>query len=320
MMAVATPTLAADDGIKVPKTLRTPIETELNFEGRFVRIILPAHLHDAHRRPLPLVLHLHRAVPFPDIADLELDNSGYRGLPGKYDVIVAAPTAAAHPVLSLFLWNITEECCAFPPGTEPDDVGFLNRLLNELLASYPVDPRRVYIYGYSAGAAMAYRLACDSTDRFAAIASGAGQFPVQDPGRCAPSAPISILEVHSLDDEVIPFDGGTFPSNPALEFPGAIDLVEYWADVNGCKGTLQFGQKPRFDFDVDVEGKETTVNRFTRCPKGIDVELWSMEGVDHPPLSFGFGPDGIKTIAKETWKFLRKHKLDDAGEDDDDNE
>jgi hypothetical protein len=29
---------------------------------------------------------------------------------------------------------------------------------------------------------------------------------------------------------------------------------------------------------------------------------------------------GIKTIAKETWKFLRKHKLDDAGEDDDDAE
>ena len=91
--------------------------------------------------------------------------------------------------------------------------------------------------------------------------------------------------------------------------------MEQWADLNGCKGNLKFGKKPRFDLDIDVEGKETTVNRFTRCPKGIDVELWSMDGVDHPPLSFGFGPDGIKTLAKETWKFLRKHKTDDDGDD-----
>ena len=244
MMVVANPTLAADNGIMLPKTLRIPIEKELTFEGRFVRVIVPANLHHSDRRLLPLVLHLHGAVPFPDVADLELDNSGYRDLPGRFKVIVAAPTATIHPVLSLFHWNITEECCAFPPGTEPDDVGFLNRLLDELLASYPVDPRRVYLYGYSAGAAMAYRLACDSTDRFAAIVAGAGQFPVHDPGRCAPSAPISILEVHSLDDEAIPFDGGTFPLNPALEFPGSIELVEYWADVNGCKGNLKFGKKP----------------------------------------------------------------------------
>jgi polyhydroxybutyrate depolymerase len=172
LLVVANPTLAAADNIRPLNALRTPIETELNFEGRFVRVITPGSLHHVHHRRLPLVLHLHGAVPFPDIADLELDNSGYRDLPGRFQVIVAAPTATLHPVLSLFHWDITEECCAFPSGTEPDDVGFLNRLLDELIASYPVDPRRVYIYGYSAGAAMAYRLACDSTERFAAIASG----------------------------------------------------------------------------------------------------------------------------------------------------
>ena len=64
---------------------------------------------------------------------------------------------------------------------------------------------------------------------------------------------------------------------------------------------------------IDVIGKETTVNRFTQCPKGIDVELWSMEGVGPPLLSFRLEPDGIKTLAKE-WKFLRKHKIDDERE------
>jgi len=305
--------VAAVIGTEVPGTL-------LQVVTACSEATLRPNLHDAHHRPLPLVLHLHGSAPLPNIADLELHARGYLGLPGKFKVIVAAPTGTAGPVVPNFRWNITEGCCAFPSGTEPDDVGFLNRLLDELLARYPVDPQRAYIYGYSAGAAMAYRLACDSTDRFAAIASGAGQFPVHDSERCAPSAPISILEVHSLDDEVVPFDGGTFPLNPALALPGAIELVEYWAAHNGCKGILTFGKKPKFDLTTIVEGKETTVNKFKQCPNGIDVELWSMEGVPHPPLFFRVGPDGIKTLAEKTWKFLRQHARDHHEHDDDDEE
>jgi polyhydroxybutyrate depolymerase len=267
------------------------------------------------------VLHLHGSIPDPNVPELELDNSGYRHLPGKYKVIVAAPSGTLHPDTGFYFWNATEACCGFEPtfGEQVDDAGFLNRLLDELLAIYPIDPRRVYIYGYSNGAFMAYRMACDHAERFAAIAVGAG-VTFNDPERCAPSSPVSVLHFHSMEDEVVLFNGGNLgfivgePDNPVYNYPGAIETVEQWADLNGCKGNLKFGKKPRFDFDVDVEGKETTVNQFTRCPKGIDVELWSMEGVDHPPLSFGFGPDGIKTLAKETWKFLRKHKINDDWE------
>jgi polyhydroxybutyrate depolymerase len=301
------------------------IRHDIEFDGRPVVLLLPENFDKGHDL-IPLILHLHGALPFPNAPDQELDASGYRDLPGRFKVIIAAPRGTAGPGPLPFRWNITEECCAFPPGAEPDDVDFLNSLLTKLLTRYPINPQRVYIYGYSAGAAMAYRLACDSTDRFAAIVSGAGQFPVHDPGRCAPTAAISILEVHSLDDAGIPFGGGTFPNNPALAFPGTIELVEYWADVNGCVDELKFGKKPTLDFTTPgavelpggviiirgVEGKETTVNKVKQCPKGIDVELWTMEGgVPHPPLFFHFGPNGIKTLVERTWKFLRKHVRDE---------
>jgi poly(3-hydroxybutyrate) depolymerase len=123
-----------------------------------------------------------------------------------------------------------------------------------------------------------------------------------------------VLHFHSLADAVVLFNGGNsgfvfgLPANPEFDYPGAIETVERWAALNGCGGELKFGKQPKFDLDIDVDGKETTVNRVTRCPHGIDVELWSMEGVDHPPLSFGVGPDGIKTLARETWQFLRHHK------------
>jgi polyhydroxybutyrate depolymerase len=297
-------------GMASAGVLREVITFDDQGQERSVVILLPEH-YEKGNDLLPLVLHLHGASPtfLPgNPAERELGSSGYRDIPSKFNVIVAAPSALAHPLFPFYQWNFTEACCALPDSAVPDDVGFLDRLLDALLLNYPVDPQRVYLYGYSDGAAMAYRLACDHTGRFAALVSGAGQFPVQDPGRCAPSAPIAVLEVHSLDDEAIPFDGVTFPLNEELTFPGSIDLIQYWADHNGCVGTLQFGEEPTIDLTFLVEGKETTINTFTQCPHGLDVELWSMEGVPHLPLFFRVGPNGMKTLAEKSWKFLRSHK------------
>ena len=171
---------------------------------------------------------------------------------------------------------------------------------------------------------MAHRMACENAERFAGIVAGAG-LTLGDPQLCAPSVPISVLQFHSMDDEVVLFNGGNAgnrvmdPGNPACEYSGAIELLTRWADHNGCVGELKFGKKPKFDLTTIVEGKETTVNKFKQCPNGIDVELWSMEGgVPHPPLFFRVGPNGLKPLAENSWKFLRKHTRDNDGDDDDD--
>jgi polyhydroxybutyrate depolymerase len=307
------------------------IRQDIEFDGRPVVLLLPEHYDKGHNL-IPLILHLHGAVPFPDIPDLELDNSGYRDLPGKYRVMVAAPRASLNPSTGLFDWD-SWDSLAGCGSTNEDDVGFLNELLDTLLDEYPVDPQRVYIYGYSAGANMAHRMACDNAERFAGIVAGAG-ITLGNPQLCAPSVPISVLQFHSKGDEAILFDGGNIgnlagdPGNPACDHPGAIELLTRWADLNGCRGELKFGKKPRLDLTtpgfVDppgiaggVEGKETTVNKFKQCPHGIDVELWSMaEGVPHPPLFFHVGPNGMKTLAEKTWKFLRQHARDNHDDDD----
>jgi poly(3-hydroxybutyrate) depolymerase len=308
VMAVTNPVLATD-------TLKRPIERELTVEGCPVRLILPENFDKGHDL-IPLILHLHGALPFENAPELELDASGYRDLPGKYRVMVAAPRAALNPVLGLFAWNAFFSLAGCGP-VNADDPGFLNRLLDELLATYPINPQRVYIYGYSAGAAMAHRMACDNTERFAGIVAGAG-FTLGDLLQCAPAVPISVLQFHSMDDEVVLFDGGNIgplvadPGNPACDYPGAIETAAQWAARNGCIGELQSGKKLKLDLTFIVEGKETTVHTFKQCPHGIDVELWSMEGgVPHPPLFFVDGPNGMKTLAEKSWKFLRKHARDD---------
>src|SRR5262249_7011400 len=138
--------------------------------------------------------------------DLELDASGYRDLPGKYRVMVAAPRAALNPVLGLFAWDHFLSLVGCGP-VNADDVGFLNKLLDELLPKYPIDTQRIYIYGYSSGASMAHVMACTNAERFAGIVAGAG-LSLGGPQLCAPSVPISVLQFHSKGDEVVLFDGG----------------------------------------------------------------------------------------------------------------
>jgi polyhydroxybutyrate depolymerase len=321
-LTIADLPLAAADRSEVSRALKKPLETELWFQGRPVRLILPANFDQGHDL-IPLILHLHGSVPFPDVPDIELDNSGYRDLPGKYRVMVAAPRAAQDP-LGFFTWNSFFSQVGCGP-VDADDVVFLNELLDELIEDYPVDPQRVYIYGYSAGAAMAHRLACDNAERFAGIVAGAG-FTLGDPQFCAPAVPISVLQFHSKGDEVVLFEGGNTgarvgdPDNPACAFPSAIDLLTRWADLNGCVGELKYGHKPKYDLTTPgfadppgipggVAGKDTTVHKFQHCPHGIAVELWSLaEGVPHPPLFFHVGPNGLKTLAEKSWQFLRRHK------------
>ena len=70
--------------------------------------------------------------------------------------------------------------------------------------------------------------------------------------------------------------------NPACDYPGAVEIATHWAEYNGCVGELKLGDKPKYDLNTAVDGKETTVNKFQQCPNGIDVELWTLEGVPAP--------------------------------------
>ncbi|MDN8872721.1 prolyl oligopeptidase family serine peptidase, partial [Staphylococcus aureus] len=65
--------------------------------------------------------------------------------------------------------------------------------------------KRVYATGMSNGGMMAYRLACEASDIFKAIAAVAG---TDNTLSCTPAKPISILHIHAKDDDHVLFAGG----------------------------------------------------------------------------------------------------------------
>jgi polyhydroxybutyrate depolymerase len=104
-------------------------------------------------------------------------------------------------------WN-AGDCCGAPQRQGTDDVGFIRAVIDDLASVACVDPRRVYATGMSNGSMMSHRLACELSDRVAAIAGVSGQLGASYLPTCNPPRRISIMHIHGTDDRCAPYDGG----------------------------------------------------------------------------------------------------------------
>lgn len=147
------------------------------------------------RHPVPLVVVLHGG--FGNGAQAE---RAYRW----DDTATTKGFVVAYPNGLRRSWNAGGTCCGPAYKNEVDDVAFLDAMIRAISSRENIDPRRIYLTGISNGAAMAYRYACDGKVTIAAIGSVAGTMPAS----CAKLRPVSVMEIHGLKDENIPFDGG----------------------------------------------------------------------------------------------------------------
>jgi polyhydroxybutyrate depolymerase len=209
--------------------------------------------------PLPAVLVLH---------GLGVDRFGMAAVAPWAEAVARDDFVAVFPQGVLNSWNVGP-CC--PPASLAgvDDIGFLGRVVDQVVARPDVDPDRLYLTGFSNGGIMAYALACARTDDFAAVAPMAA---VNLTG-CTPSRPISLLHQHGDPDPTVPYDGSASLSQllSSKPFPPVPSSVAAWAEADGCDA-----QPDRTD-----ERDGVTVDEWPGCPKGITVELITYPGNGH---------------------------------------
>ena len=82
---------------------------------------------------------------------------------------------------------------------------------------------------------MAYRLACEMSDVFKAIASVAG---TDNTRSCTPGNPVSILHIHARDDAHVLFTGGagekSVDKSQVTDYTSVADTIAKWARLDGC--------------------------------------------------------------------------------------
>lgn len=124
---------------------------------------------------------------------------------GKAGMVVVYPegfpsTARA----AMRTWNVGR-CCGEAAAQNIRDMEYLGTVLDAMIADFNIDPKRIYVTGHSNGAMMAYRMACEMSDRITAIAPVGGQ-DITD--KCEPSKPVAIFHLHGLEDPCALYNGG----------------------------------------------------------------------------------------------------------------
>ncbi|GIF95926.1 alpha/beta hydrolase family esterase [Catellatospora citrea] len=141
---------------------------------------------------LPLVLVLHGQ---PGNSAGAAGQSGMSAIADKAGFLVAYPQGQGGT------WT---------PGTAGDptsgDVGFVAALVDHLVSTWHADRKRVYVAGFSAGAAFSYRLARELPGRFAAIAPVSGRMDTVAAwtGPLGTANPVSVVTFQGGQDMLSP--------------------------------------------------------------------------------------------------------------------
>lgn len=201
--------------------------------------------------PTPVVFDFHGRL---FTATLQLGLTGMRDVADDEGFIVVHAEGVGRT------WN-GGVCCGEAAMDNVDDVGFVSAMIDELDAALCVDDRRVFATGMSNGGFLSHRLACELSDRIAAIAPVAGVLGI---AQCAPSRAVPVFHFHGNDDNIVGYDG-------IRGYLSVADSMEGWVDRNGC------GQASNVYFMQD----DVTCEAWTGCNAGAEVRLCTIDGGGH---------------------------------------
>src|SRR3546814_15097335 len=102
-------------------------------------------------------------------------------------------------------WS-SDVCSSDLPLTTPDDVRFLDHLIDDAIATFGVDPHRIYMGGYSGGAMMTLRYACEVPGRIAGTALVGAQMITTLAAKCDTSAPPAMMFIDGDEDPLASYD------------------------------------------------------------------------------------------------------------------
>lgn len=97
------------------------------------------------------------------------------------------------------------------------------RFIDELTRTYPVDPRRVFLLGFSQGAIMGYSVALTAPEKVSGIAAMSGRILQEVRAAVPPSAAhasLSVLTIHGVHDAKLP----VYHARSARDFLGGFPL------------------------------------------------------------------------------------------------
>jgi polyhydroxybutyrate depolymerase len=274
-------------------------EDSLELDGlrRTYQLFLPSSYDGTRAVPLVMVLH------------------GGMGNGEGISNVTAFSTVAEREGFIVVYPNGYQESWADGRGTTAadeagvDDVAFISRLIEKLSTDYRIVYEQVYVTGFSNGGHMSYRLACELSEKIAAVAPVAASLSENLAASCSPQRPVPVLQIHGTADPIRPYEGGE-ARGMVLSAPAS---VAFWASKNGCSSEPSSTNLP----DIAQDGTTVTLTAYTNCQQGGDVQHYIVvEGGHTWPGGLQYLPE--RRIGKTSqdinaseviWKFFAEHSL-----------
>jgi polyhydroxybutyrate depolymerase len=190
-----------------------------------------------------------------------------------------------------------------------DDVGFIGALIDQAVADFKVDPHRVYVFGFSNGGGMAYRLGIELAPRLAAIGAQSALMPARS--RCAaPTRPVSVFILHGTADPIAPYAGGEV-GNWLTRGRGsglsAEATVAAWRQVDGLADAPATFRFPHVRTDDPTAATRMV---WGPDPAGVQVAFLRIDGGGHVAAS---KDEELPWLLKKILGSMN-HDVDTAGE------
>lgn len=216
--------------------------------------------------------------------------------------IVAYPEGSSRFKGRLLTWN-AGHCCGYAMESKIDDVGFIGVLIDRLIETYPIDPKRIYVTGMSNGGMMTHRLGRELSGKIAAIAPVVATVFGDEK---EPDHPVPTIIINGMRDAMVPYQGGV----PGGRFPDAwdgtpakpaVDQAHFWSKANDCE-TFATRQDKKMYFLWQHA-----------CPPGRSVELYLLKEIGHAwpggqrGTARGDDPGSSIHATDLIWSFFSRH-------------
>jgi polyhydroxybutyrate depolymerase len=150
----------------------------------------------------------------------------------------------------------------------------------------------------SNGGYMSFLLACQLSNRIAAIASVTGSMTPQTYNACNPQHPTPILQIHGTSDQTVPYVG-----DPTWT-KSIDDVLQYWVAYNNCNTSAIITAIP----DINIfDGSTAEHIIYDGGDNDVTTEHFKIYGGDHDWPGV-WGNMDIHASA-EVWKFFSRYDI-----------
>lgn len=268
------------------------INTSIQHDGLTRTYILYVPASYSASNPAPLVFNFHG---YTSNNTEQMGYGDFRPIADTAGFLIVHPMGTLDPNTSQPYWNANW-------GGTVDDIGFTEALIDSIAAEYSINEDRIYSTGMSNGGFMSYTLACELSNKFAAIASVTGTMNVNQNNTCNAQHPTPVMEIHGTSDPTVPYNGNTtmMPTD---------SVFNYWVDFNNCTGPLLNTQIA----DINLfDGSTVTHLLYKGGDNGVEVELYKINNGGHtwPGAYFGFANTNYDIDASlKIWEFFAKYDI-----------